>query len=46
MTSPQDIIEIAAADTPPAASAIFDHVDVKLPRLGECALLLDIEVGS
>ena len=43
MTSPQKIIEIAVDDAPPAASAIFDHVDIKLPRLSECALLLDID---
>jgi trehalose 6-phosphate phosphatase len=43
MTSPQKIIEIAMDDAPPAASAIFDHVDLKLPRLSECALLLDID---
>ncbi|UGV28557.1 trehalose-phosphatase [Rhodopseudomonas boonkerdii] len=43
MTSPQNIIEIAMDDAPPAASAIFDHVNVKLPHLSECALLLDID---
>ena len=43
MTSPQKITEIAVNDAPPAAAALFDHADVKLPRLSECALLLDVD---
>src|SRR3954469_25127999 len=43
MTSPQKITEIALEDAPPAASVLFEHVDVVLPRLSECALLLDID---
>lgn len=43
MSSPQKITEIALEDAPHAASALFDHVEVDLPRLSECALLLDID---
>lgn len=43
MTVSRRVIEIAVEDVPPAASALFDHIDGALPRLSECALLLDID---
>ncbi len=43
MTSPQKIVEIAVEEAPPAAAALFDRADLTLPRLSECALLLDVD---